>query len=472
MTSTTDAEPRPWYVGPFLGAQRLNVGAEALAIMNDPRAVPVGQPWRGPIAYIGVPTSDGRQLDTLDWRTLPLSLLWQVENLPGHEGAVVVGSIDDIVIEGQTVWAYGMLDTIGDAGREVIRLIRAGYLRGVSIDASIDGEPVYDEATGVTHMDGTIMAATIVATPAFAEAQIALDDGTDAIAASARVVTPTTIELLEEAPAVTAAASRRPAAEWFSRPAMTRRERLHVEGDGRVWGHIYGWGECHTGSPYQCVRPPKSTHGYAYFLTGTVLTDAGEVPTGPLVIAADHAALRGLSWLQAKDHYAHTGLAVADVACGEDEHGIWVAGMVRPGTPDELVHAFRASPPSGDWRPVGGGLELIAILSVNTPGYPAIAASFGPDGMLEGLVLTSEVASECGCGGTGHATTSIDTVLGELRAMIDGYDEMLVAARQARAAVIEALEVELGIDRAARIAALDAALAAAPARPRLADLVG
>jgi hypothetical protein len=69
-------------------------------------------------------------------------------------------------------------------------------------------------------------------------------------------------------------------------------------------------------------------------------------------------------------HYDNTTTAVCDVTCGEDEWGIWVAGWVRPGASEENVVAMRASAPSGDWRELRPGqLEMIAALSVNTPGF-------------------------------------------------------------------------------------------------------
>jgi predicted component of type VI protein secretion system len=67
-----------------------------------------------------------------------------------------------------------------------------------------------------------------------------------------------------------------------------------------------------------------------------------------------------------------------DVACGEDEHGIWVHGAVRPDATPEQIRTLMASPPSGDWRNIGGNLELIGVLAVNIPGFPirrAMAAS-------------------------------------------------------------------------------------------------
>ncbi|TLK47447.1 hypothetical protein [Glutamicibacter sp. V16R2B1] len=72
------------------------------------------------------------------------------------------------------------------------------------------------------------------------------------------------------------------------------------------------------------------------------------------------------------EHHDHTCHAVAYVAAGEDEHGIWVAGALRPDATDEQIRVLRASPLSGDWRSWGGNLELIAALAVNTPGFPVL----------------------------------------------------------------------------------------------------
>jgi hypothetical protein len=74
--------------------------------------------------------------------------------------------------------------------------------------------------------------------------------------------------------------------------------------------------------------------------------------------------------LAAASHYDHTGTVAADVRAGEDEHGIWVAGALRPTLTDEQIRTFRAAPLSGDWRRIGGRLELVAALAVNTPGFP------------------------------------------------------------------------------------------------------
>jgi hypothetical protein len=93
------------------------------------------------------------------------------------------------------------------------------------------------------------------------------------------------------------------------------------------------------------------------------------VPVGRLTLGTGHADL-SMSAAAASEHYDNTGVAIADVAAGEDEHGIWLAGALRPGATDEQIRALRASPPSGDWRPINGALEMVGVLCVNVPGFP------------------------------------------------------------------------------------------------------
>ncbi|MET0351214.1 MAG: hypothetical protein ABW067_15590, partial [Rhizobacter sp.] len=48
---------------------------------------------------------------------------------------------------------------------------------------------------------------------------------------------------------------------------------------------------------------------------------------------------------------------------------IWVSGAVTSQDETKLAE-LRRSPLSGDWRNIGGRLELVAALAVNTPGFP------------------------------------------------------------------------------------------------------
>lgn len=91
----------------------------------------------------------------------------------------------------------------------------------------------------------------------------------------------------------------------------------------------------------------------------------------------------------ARRYYDNTGAGVADVAVGEDEFGIWFAGALRPGLTDAQLRAIRGSAPSGDWRYIGGNMELVNVLLVNTPGFPISRTAAG----IERGVVVSLVAA-------------------------------------------------------------------------------
>jgi hypothetical protein len=163
-----------------------------------------------------------------------------------------------------------------------------------------------------------------------------------------------------------------PSVKHFSNPNLKGPTALTVDKDGRVYGHLATWGTCHLShtAPGKCVTPPKSRSGYAYFQTGSVMTAEGaEIAVGQITLNTRHAKdnLKAAATLA---HYDNTGTAVADVVAGEDAHGIWFSGSLRPGVKPESVRTLRASPLSGDWRRIAGGLELVAALAVNVPGFP------------------------------------------------------------------------------------------------------
>ena len=109
---------------------------------------------------------------------------------------------------------------------------------------------------------------------------------------------------------------------------------------------------------------------YAYFTTGEVLCADGTcVPVGHITMGTGHAGPT-MAARPAAEHYDNTGAVVADVAAGEDAFGIWVSGRVRPDIGDTIRGALRAAALSGDWRRIGGNLELVAALAVNVPGFP------------------------------------------------------------------------------------------------------
>lgn len=172
-----------------------------------------------------------------------------------------------------------------------------------------------------------------------------------------------------------AAAPVRPTAAWFQDPELTGPTPLTVDEDGRVYGHLAAWNVCHTGIGNRCIMAPKSMAGYKHFKVGSLVTDDGQtIAVGKITLGGGHADPQ-LGYIPAVEHYDNSCAAVAVVTCGEDKHGIWVAGATVAGLSEERIAELRRSPLSGDWRRINGGLELVAALAVNSPGYPVLRAS-------------------------------------------------------------------------------------------------
>jgi hypothetical protein len=167
------------------------------------------------------------------------------------------------------------------------------------------------------------------------------------------------------------AAPAAPPKEWFADPKLSGPTPLHIADDGRVYGHAATWGTCHVGIGDSCTLAPKSRAAYAYFHTGEVVTaDGSRIPVGRLTYGAGGHAAPNLGYRAAAEHYDSTTSLGALVRAGEDEYGIWVAGALVPEADDAAVRVMRATPLSGDWRRIGGNLELVAALHVNTAGFP------------------------------------------------------------------------------------------------------
>lgn len=334
----------------------------------------------------GVESGDGRIIkkDALTLRDLPIPILWQMQTGDGHSGSVIVGRLDSVErLDGGLGNAKGVFDT-GAWGREAERLVRGGFLRGISVDLdlfeaspvemSADEEDAQETRNVISQPKlqidkARVIAATLVAKPAFQEAfvQIVPDTLTedeqvdDAVVASATVIDGVKMDL--------ATAPDFPPAAWFQAPDVSRPTPINVTPEGRVFGHIAAWDQSHIGLPNN-VKPPKSRSNYAYFTTGSIQTEEGsDIAVGNLTLSGGHAPLNADA-MSAIKHYDDTASAVADVAVGEDAFGIWVAGAVRPGTTVAQVRALKASAPSGDWRPIKGRLELVAVCQVNVPGFP------------------------------------------------------------------------------------------------------
>ena len=353
-------------------------------------------------------SGDGRKFekDAITVRELPLPLLWQIKTGEGHSGSVVVGRIDYVErTEFGMGNAYGVFDT-GVYGQEAERLVRNGFLRGVSADLDqFEAKEEKQKKSNSTELEeaneigkdkltvnrARVMAATIVAKPAFQECTIAIDESGD----QEEEMTPndgiyeesvdfSTVEPITASGFLAGAIPVTPPNEWFENPKLTKPTPMTIDPSGRIYGHIAAWHVNHIGMP-RSTRPPRSRSKYAYFHTGVVRTDAGkDIPVGQLTLAGGHASLQATA-AQAAKHYDDTASAIADVHAGEDEYGIWVAGSLRPEATEQQVRALRASAPSGDWRPINGSLELVAVCQVNVPGFP-IARALVASGKVMALV--------------------------------------------------------------------------------------
>lgn len=386
-----------------------------------------GSPFSIPLVIPeGVETGDGRifKRGAITVRELPLPLLWQIKTSDGHDGSVVVGRIDSMERTDDGIGnARGVFDT-GPYGREVERMVRNGFIRGVSADldrfeaSEEDPNETADAKTDIEDLKedlkeeikksekigGTkikvdkarVMAVTIVPKPAFEECKIYIEEDANSSQQQEEEMKPMAdgiyvdqVDDLEAAALVACGMVASsipvvPPATWFADPKLSKPTPLTVDDNGRVFGHIAAWHVDHIGMSYG-TKPPRSRSKYAYFHTGVLRADDGnDYPVGQLTLAGGHASLEA-SAVEAARHYDDTGSAIADVHAGEDAHGIWVAGALRPNAAPEQIRALRASAPSGDWRPIKGSLELVAVCQVNVPGFP-IARARVASGQVYALV--------------------------------------------------------------------------------------
>lgn len=179
---------------------------------------------------------------------------------------------------------------------------------------------------------------------------------------------------------------RRPPKEWFENPGLKVPVGITITDEGRIYGHAAQWDSCHIGFDDMCVQPPVE-NSHPYFMTGEVITSDGtRVPVGQITVATGHAPLT-MRASKAAEHYDHTGSAIADVAVGNDDIGIWVAGAIRPHAEMARVHDLRASGRvSGDWRRIGGELRMVGLLGVNVPGFALQTRARVASGVPQSLV--------------------------------------------------------------------------------------
>jgi hypothetical protein len=381
----------PDYSG-FMAALHASLGKAdadpAARMANESSAdeeTPVYRSFTSVLAVIGEETDDGRMFAediALTFRDFPLPLMWCKQNAGGHYDAYTVGVIESAEVSGTQVIGTGYMLRSEEA-LEAIEQIEHG-VTGPSVDlGSVEWElrdekgnaiseeewwDLPDDAKLVqTVLAAKVLAATLVSTPAFGSTSITLGEeverGEEALVAAAAAPLPGYQGLPTYNP------------EFFTDPKFAGPTLPHMTADGRIQGHLAAWNVCHVGIQDACVLAPHSAIDYAMFHTAPPvrLDGGGTAKVGRLTTGCGHADGK-LSLGATIAHYDNAGNCFALVHVGEDEHGVWFSGVPAPGvTPEQLAQGL-AAPLSGDWRRHSGNLELVAALSVNTPGFPIVAS--------------------------------------------------------------------------------------------------
>lgn len=409
----------------------------------------MGTKFRTLLAPIGVSTGDGRRFQDggITLAGLPMPFEWARQREGGHDGAVVIGAVQEAKIlthakaleggwiseaaakgldpEGKGVYARGELfDSVSreDMPRlaedvaEAMHLAGEGTL-GPSVDLdSFEAKPVmagtddemswelaeaYYEEHGeeppveLLVTQGRVRAATLVSIPAFHETsrplELVADEATDE--APAEGETEHAADLLALVASVSTTV--RPPVGAFTLPTLPGPTPITWDWErGVVYGHVATWRTCHVGFEGVCVTPPRDESGgaYSWFNRYAVETeDGGTVWAGRLTVGGRHA---GLALSASAAMGVHDGKTVAAyVRAYEDDHGIVLAGSIEPGLGDGDRAILERRKVSGDWREVSGALALVEVLALapgprahSEPGFPVIETHVGRAGRQTALV--------------------------------------------------------------------------------------
>lgn len=362
-------------------------------------------------------TGDGRDFSACTWSSRDpevslLPLMLQTETEVGHYGAELAGFIESLSGLGYR----GTPDASGrfyatDCGVQIRDMLQGDRMFGVSVDPGpgteatfrcTETDPVDDYCIdGIYEFSAyEIIGLTCTPFPGFQQAAIRLVTGDETVPA------PATAAVV----VVASSAPTRPPRAWFEVPEPEMGDdRLipqsggalampfAINDDGSFMGHLTYWGACHVGYQNTCVSAPESMAAYAHFHVGDLVTAEGDhLAVGTLFAGTDHADI-SFGATAAVDHYAHTGFGWGESRVVNGAFGAWACGALRPDLTDAQLRVIRASTMSGDWRRIGGHLELVAALSVNSGGFPIVREALAASGLAmadEGLVRSRIVGGE------------------------------------------------------------------------------
>lgn len=468
----------------------------------------MGTKFRTMLAPINASTGDGRRFQSgaIALADVPFPFEWARSREGGHDGAVVVGAVQEATVatvaeavknewisadaakgmdsKAEAVWARGELfdgvsreemPRLAEDVAEAMHLMGAGTL-GPSVDLdSFEGQPVFEgtddpvtweqiEAYYEEHGEepklellitaGRVRAATLVSIPAFAETSrplelIPAEEGDNAEASAET----DTLALI-----ASVGAPERAQIAAFTRPELAGPTPITWDFEaGRVFGHIATWKTCHVGYADVCVTAPRDdeANDYAWFNRHPVNTeDGGTVWAGRITVGGRHAGL-SLNASATMSQY-DTKTVAAHVRAYSDEYGIVVSGVIEPNLTATEIQTLKRRKVSGDWRETPGGLSLVEVLALSPgprahaePGFP-VPESFSVGGRQTALTAAlGPVGEPDTMSGT---LRSVDIEGAVRRALAD--DRAALAARAELAAQVKminddaraALAATMGVD--------------------------
>lgn len=255
---------------------------------------------------------------------------------------------------------------------------------------AIPAPQMFGPAPRVIFHGGRIRSATLVAEPAFVQAN---DVQLGSPPAEAVTIAPETLD----AEPVAAVAATKPRAvtaaawtvtipevwpeSWFDEPTeMPPFGALHITAAGRVYGLLGPSRVAHRAfrSRGQRVEIPRNID-YSEFQNKPCLVagaDGGvyRIPAGNITFNCGHASPvdpRRADPTWAAQHYEDSCSIAARVRVGENKFGTWVAGALLHGITPDTIERMMGCALSGDWQ----GGKLNAALLVPVEGFPTAAAS-------------------------------------------------------------------------------------------------
>lgn len=180
--------------------------------------------------------------------------------------------------------------------------------------------------------------------------------------------------------------------ELFAAPQLDELTPITVQdtphGYRRVFGHVATHDTCHVGIRDVCATAPASARGYVDFHRYSRTTGGVDLPMAAGRITGGHGDLVGsCACCPGNDDHACNRLSAGGAIAHHDRmrtlawgvmhedaanNAMLFVGIVDPDADERDVALLSRRKVSGDWREIGGNLELVEVLALSReqPGFP------------------------------------------------------------------------------------------------------